>query len=409
MSKNLNILVISYYFPPYQKVGGRRWAKHCKYLNRSGISTFVLAGAFPNSNSSWDKDVVEYEKFVTRITIPEVKTPYYKEKLPVTIFQKTLWKLSLWKSVLKNRYSKKQYKISENTAQLFLNAAIEIIEKQSINTIILSIGPHKYSEVLILLKDRYPTIKYVLDERDDWKGDFIDTLKPDEQILETAFQKKVISQVDLIMTPAMELKRRYESSFTKEVYLLPHCVDLEDIPPYKPFGSASIVKLIYGGAFYKKIENSINLIKKCIDQLSLNKKVAVEFYVSVKGYEKELEHPFIKRYGFIDSQEYFLKVQESNYVILILPPSRAYAMSSKFFELVALRKPILYFGDKGEVSEYLIENRLGYHVTSENLNEITDEILKNIVSESIPDKSYDISSHTFEYQTKLLVTKIKSL
>lgn len=409
MSENLNILVISYYFPPYKKVGGRRWAKHCKYLNRLGIKTFVLAGAFPDSYSSWDKDVVQYEKFVTRITIPEIKIPYYKETLPVTIFQKILWKLSLWKSVIKNTYSKKQHKISEDTAQLFLNAAIEIIEKQAINTIILSIGPHKYSEVLIFLKSKYPTIKYILDERDDWKGDFIDTLKADEQILETEFQRKVISQVDLIMTPAMELKRRYESSFTKEVYLLPHCVDLEDIPPYMPFGNGPIVRLIYGGAFYKKIENSIDLIKKCIDQLSLNKKVEVEFYVSVKGYEKELEHPLIKRYSFIDSQEYFLKVQESNFVILILPPSRAYAMSSKFFELVALRKPILYFGDKGEVSEYLIENRLGYHVTSENLNEITAEILRNIVSESIPDKSYDISYHTFEYQTKLLATKIKSL
>ena len=402
------ILLISYYFPPYKKVGGRRWAKHCKYLIRLGIETHVLSCQFPDSTSSWDKDVLEYEKFVTRIKVPELKTPYFKKTLPTTTAQKIFWKLSLWSHKVKKVFSNTAPKISENTAPYFFKAASLIIEKESVNTVILSIGPYKYSEVMVPLKLKFPIVKFILDDRDYWNEEF-EKLSIKEQIKEKEFQKKVISQVDLIISPYMEMKKRYEASFNKDVYWLPHCVDMEEIPQYKAIEKKSIATMIYGGAFYKEIDSSIDLIKKCVDLLAHHTKVEVEFYVSVKGYEKELEHPFIKRYGFIDSQEYFLKVQESNYVILILPPNRVNAMSSKFFELVAMRKPILYFGGEGDVADYLISNRLGYHITKENINSISIEIFNNIENNLVPDIHFDISMNTFENQTKLLAAKIESL
>jgi hypothetical protein len=260
--------------------------------------------------------------------------------------------------------------------------------------VILSIGPYKYSEVMVPLKLKFPNVKFILDDRDYWNEEF-EKLAINEQFKEKEFQKKVISQVDLIISPYMEMKKRYEASFNKDVYWLPHCVDMEEIPQYKPIEKKSIVTMIYGGAFYKEIDSSIDLIKKCVDLLAHHTKVEVEFYVSVKGYEKELEHPFIKRFGFIDSEKYFTKVQEANYVILILPPNRVNAMSSKFFE--------------GDVANYLISNRLGYHITKENINSISIEIFNNIETKQVPDIHFDIGMNTFDHQTKLLAAKIKSL
>ena len=405
---NSKILVISYYFPPYKKVGGRRWAKHCKYLNRLGIETHVLSCQFPESTSSWDKDVLEYEKFVTRIKVPESKILYFKKTLPTSVAQKIRWKLSLWSHKVKTLFSNTSTKISENTAPYFFKAATVIIEREVINAVILSIGPYKYSEVIVPLKLKFPNVKFILDDRDYWNEEF-EKLPIKEKVIEQDFQKKVISQVGLIISPYIEMKKRYEASFNKDVYWLPHCVDMEEIPTYKPIEKKSVVTMIYGGAFYKEIDSSIDLIKKCVDVLTHHTKVEVEFYVSIKGYEKELEHPFIKRYDFIDSHEYFLKVQKSNYVILILPPNRVNAMSSKFFELVAMRKPILYFGGEGDVADYLISNHLGYHVTKENINSISIEIFNNIETKQVPDMNFDISMHSFEYQTKLLASKIESL
>lgn len=405
----MHILIISYYFPPYIKVGGRRWAKHFKYLNIMGIETYVLSKNFPGLSSSWDKDILEYKKNITQIDIPEPKVPYFKKTLPNTILEKIRWKLSLWKSRIIHTQSITSNNISANTAPLFFEAAVPIILKESINTVILSIGPYKYSEVLILLKAKFPHIKIILDDRDYWNEEF-EKLSSTQLLAEKEFQKNVMNSVDLILTPYQEMKAKYESSFNKRVYLLPHCVDTDDIQKPEPSTKTAPVKIIYGGAFYSNIEDNIILIKKIVSRIAdKEKEVDVNFFVSVKGYEKELEHPLIKRFDFIDSVEYFSKVQKADYVILILPPNRVNAMSSKFFELVALRKPILYFGGTGEVSEHLIKHRLGYHITSENLNEVVEEILTNINTHTIPDKNYDVSLHTFKYQTKLLVDTLIQL
>ncbi len=406
---NPKILLISYYFPPYNKVGGRRWAKHFKYLNIMGIETHVLSKNFPGLSSSWDKDILEYNKTITRIDISEPKVPYFKKKLPSTILEKMRWKLSFWKSKIIHAQPITSNNISENTAPLFFEAAVPIILKESINTVILSIGPYKYSEVLILLKVKFPFIKFVLDDRDYWNEEF-EKLNSTQLLAEKEFQKNVMNSVDLILTPYQEMKVKYETSFNKRVYCLPHCVDTDDIQNSSSSAKTDTIKIIYGGAFYSNIEDNIILIKEIVSLLSgRGKKVNVNFFVSVKGYEKELEHPLIKRFDFIDTSEYFSKVQEADYVILILPPNRVNAMSSKFFELVALRKPILYFGGVGDVSEYLIKYRLGYHITSENLTTSVDEILSNITTQNIPDKNYDVSLHTFKYQTKLLVDTLNQL
>src|SRR5476651_2626409 len=94
MNTENKLLVISYYFPPFKRVGGRRWAKHVKYLNRLGFNTFVLAGEFLNSTSPWDNDIVEYADKITRVPIT-IYYPYFKRILPKNIAQKIVWKLNM--------------------------------------------------------------------------------------------------------------------------------------------------------------------------------------------------------------------------------------------------------------------------------------------------------------------------
>ena len=55
-----NSLFILFYFPPFARVGGRRWAKYLKYLYRQNHNFKVLAGDY-KTTSPWDKDITEYE------------------------------------------------------------------------------------------------------------------------------------------------------------------------------------------------------------------------------------------------------------------------------------------------------------------------------------------------------------
>jgi hypothetical protein len=63
------VLIVSYIFPPKSGIGGRRWAKFSKYLNRMDIDIKVLTFQKKNDSnfSNWSKDIVEYENKIERI------------------------------------------------------------------------------------------------------------------------------------------------------------------------------------------------------------------------------------------------------------------------------------------------------------------------------------------------------
>jgi hypothetical protein len=405
---SLNILIISFYFPPYDKVGGRRWAKHAKYFERLNIKLNVLAGGFEGV-SPWDKDIKSYESKITRVNIEKQQQLYHKRKLPNNIFQKVLWKLSLlfWE-IKKNKLKGNYNDPSIGYEAKFYNKAKEIIQKEKSTVVIVSVGPFNYAGMIPRLKTDFPDIKFVIDYRDYWEDVFVWLNKRQIQT-EVKIQQNILSNIDLVLSPNSEMKNYYSKKFNRPSYLLPHCIDADDILEISVNNNSGKIKLLYGGAFYDDIEENIELIKSYIDKIKEQNPVDVEFYVSVKGYEKELVHPNIKRFDFIGSQDYFKKVLEADYVILILPPNRVNAMSSKFYELVAFRKPILYFGNEGDVSDFIIKNKLGFHITKDNIEGQVKSSIQNKKDLLVPDLNYDISKHTFEYQTKELIKELEKL
>ena len=307
---SLNLLVISYYFPPFNRVGGRRWAKHCKYFEKENINFNVLTGNFQGI-SPWDEDIKSYKEKITRIDLLKSPTPYFKKKLPHNILQKIIWKVSLIFWQLKKKMLKGNYNdTSSGNENSFYNQAKSIIARENINTVILSGGPFTYSSILPILKGDFPHLKLVLDYRDYWEDGFIGL--NDQQInYEKESQQKVVSSLDLILSPNSEMQKYYAETFHKPSYLLPHCIDQDDLKNLPKKTPTQAIQLIYGGAFYDQIGENIRLIRKFIDQLSLFKPTTADFYVSVKGYEKELAHPSLNRFGFIESGLYFEKVIQS--------------------------------------------------------------------------------------------------
>ncbi|MDP1801702.1 MAG: hypothetical protein Q8L81_10135 [Bacteroidota bacterium] len=367
-----------------------------------------MAGGFKGV-SPWDKDIKSYESKITRINIEKQQQLYHKRKLPNNIFQKVLWKLSLifWE-IKKNKLKGNYNDPSLGYEAKFYNKAKEIIQKEKSTIVIVSTGPFTYAELIPKLKADFPEVKFVIDYRDYWEDVFV-WLNKAQIETEVKTQQNILNGINLVLSPNNEMQNYYSKKFSKPSYLLPHCIDADDIFEISQNKNSGKIKLLYGGAFYDDIGENIELIKEYTDKLKQHDPVDVEFYVSVKGYEKELAHPNIKRFDFIGSQDYFKKVLEADYVILILPPNRVNAMSSKFYELVAFRKPILYFGNEGDVSNFIIKNKLGFHITKDNVEAQVKASIQNTKDLLVPDLNYNISKHTFEYQTKELIKELEKL
>ncbi len=402
----MKLLIISYYFPPYPKVGSRRWAKHFKYLRQSGVEAYVLCKRF-EGKSSWDKDVSNLLQYLTQIDVQAPTVPYFQKQLPKNLADKIKWKLSYWTFSFTKKFKLGNYcDVSIGASENFYKAARQLILQYKINTVLISCGPFSYAKIIPQLKTDFPNLKFVMDYRDYWEDGF-SILSEGQRKYELEMQENVLKAVDLVLSPNDEMQSFYKR-FVGKSYKLPHAVDIEDFNFNRPKVESKVLKFVYGGAFYHDISEDLLLIKSFMHETKLYSEVEAEFYVSVRGYENEIDDHLIKRYDFIDSIDYFQKVSDSTAVFLILPPDRANAMSSKFFELVTLKKPILYFGAVGEVSRFIEQHRLGFHIKSENLKHCVNLVLKNVIENTIP-MPYDIAQHTFAFQTQLLIQELESL
>ena len=132
MSKK--ILIISYTFPPSNKIGGRRWVKFAKYFVKNNNDVRVITSKNKHM-SGWLKD---YDYLKTRTTEISFNYPFYLGTNPKNLGQKILYRLHLIWSKL-------------NTSGNFYDKAIhgekELIKKtksfinKGYNNIIVTVAP----------------------------------------------------------------------------------------------------------------------------------------------------------------------------------------------------------------------------------------------------------------------------
>ena len=402
----LKTLFILFYFPPFSRVGGRRWAKHLKYFNRFGSKFKVLAGDF-EGKSPWDDDVKEYESLISRVPV-KVYYPYYKRCIPKNIIQKIKWKSSLlYNNYLAKKYVGNFWDDSRGYEVQFYNKAVEIIRAQEINHICLSVGPFAYSSVLLKLKTEFPTIKITLDFRDYWHDTF-ENLDADKINYELNLKKRVLSKVDLVLAPNNEMCDFFNNKYNVTTYMLPHCIDEEylNISTKKNNAIRKTLTFVYGGNLYTNMDQYIlkliNLIKS-FENLGFS--IVLKIFTMQPNYinlfiENNITYeiaPNLPTKNFIDL------VLTSDALILLRPDWSPNAFSTKFFEYVAMKKPIIYLGPKGNVNDYILKYDLGFVINSEEVKQTAIKFIDNIETHTIPNANYNLSEHTFEFQTKKLI------
>lgn len=407
MNLKMKTLFICFYFPPFNRVGGRRWAKHIKYFQKFGEDFHVLAGDYLTT-SPWDEDLVSYKSKITRISV-SVFYPYFKKVLPTNFLQKTKWLLSLWyNKILEKTYKGIFWDDSRTYEILFFEQAKKIIKTESINHVCLSVGPYSYATILPLLKKEFPNLKITLDLRDYWEDCFLNLSSKNI----AAEEKKIASimkKIDLVLAPNTEICNYYKEKYYKETYCLPHCIDEEFLNIQTaniPKKEANEFIIVYGGNLYNQLEiyihQLINIIKNIEDK---GYNVKLKIYTMQPNYVDLFKQNNISCTisQNLPTKEFIDVVINSDLLVLFRPAWSPNGFSTKFFEYVAFRKPMLYLGPVGEVNKYILDNNLGYTLDEKETFVLTNDLLDNIKTKKIPDINFDLSTHTVEFQTKNLI------
>lgn len=198
-------------------------------------------------------------------------------------------------------------------------------------------------------------MKFIVDLRDFWTGgeNYI-SLAPGDKQAEDLKEKECIENADHIITPAERiatfLRKKYTSS-SKKISVIPHAYDAEEIPSATQKRSDSeIITIAYGGILYENMEDGIQkLIALLKSILNKGKNIRLDIYSFNRSYEalfeKEGVNDLVHYHQPISPSDLFKKFRKETDLLLQLRAGRSYEhfKSTKFYELIALRRPILYF------------------------------------------------------------------
>lgn len=408
MNLKLKTLFICFYFPPFSRVGGRRWAKYLKYLMLNGEDFHVLAGDY-NAKSNWDKDVESYKHKITRIPI-KIKYPYHKKKLPNSFFEKIVWKLSslLW-NLKAAIYIGNFWDDSVGYESVFFKNAVQIIEKNNIEQILITLGPFRISSILVKLKKRYPNLKIIVDYRDRLEESFAnmpDSIVKQEQLL----QDEVLKSIDFVLSPYEYMRKFYKEKYNLRSELLPHCYDEFDFIGLNFDNRTNYIqneiKFVYGGSLYNGLEENFEEYFKFLKSLKkLGYTGITNLYAPQKGYEKLIveSNTHINLLPVLSLKNYYNEILNSDYALIFRPKWSNDNFSSKFFELIRLGKPILYIGDESEVSKFIETNRLGFVLHKLDNDDSIIKMIEKVQNKQVPNKYYQIEKHSFKNSTLDLI------
>jgi glycosyltransferase involved in cell wall biosynthesis len=376
------ILIICYAFPPNPGIGGRRWAKFAKYLDRQGEDIQVLTSTFSGKNkSNWLKDVEVLEK-KGKITQVPTNFPRVLTTSPSSFFQKVGYRVALlyMKAKVKGNYF--------DPSNLWPTHLIPEVEKriaEGYTTIIATGAPFTYIKDLIPVKKRYPQIQIIADFRDPWTNNKIGygytSLSEKRMNREKRYEKDILESYDMLVSVYQEHIQYMKSVVGDANYVhVPNAYDPDDFPEKKAISREDEkIRWVFAGNIY---QHSAYIFDEFIKELLHLKKTNralfdrfdFHFYGSIHPSfkrhfdQKELSNT-IRFFGRISLDQVYHELAKADLTFMFLTDQMNYTKNTKFYEYIAMQKKIAVFSSEGFLAKYVRENKIGYSFTPGTLQE----------------------------------------
>lgn len=399
MNEKKSLLIISYYFPPNPIVGSRRWAKYGKVLQKNGVDVFVIVAETDSEKSPWDKDVEDLNVTYIPSHYPKILDDWSNKNL----MQKIKYKVTdKW---VKTKVKGMPYDRSVFWENELLKSARTCIERNNIRNVLVSTPPHRSAYYMTKLKKEMPTLNFMVDFRDPWMwGTFREypNLSPGKKAKEEAMETEVINQADKIIVPVENMIDNIAShneASKDKLYWLPPGFDEDDFIDVKvQKASNGPIKLIYYGSLYDNLDDHFNALAKGIKLAKQD--VELDIYSNSKAYQAVFEqHQVQEKVTYhkpIPSKDVLQKVAASNYVLLFKPYEYGKDnVSTKYYEIIRSRTPVILIGEAGKASEFIVFNQLGIYCPIAKTAHLVSNLLNGDITIEY-NEVFDVNPYSFQ-------------
>jgi glycosyltransferase involved in cell wall biosynthesis len=384
-----NILIISHTFPPKAGIGGRRWAKFSKYLQRFGRNVYVLTcfNKYPEV-SEWKTDV------------EGIRTEYLPALFPTvvdrpkgSIVKKIQYKL--WLAILKFCVSGNYFDRTIFWKYLIQSKISEYIRTKDVDCVIVTAGPFKISYYVTQLKKSFPEVKFIVDFRDFWTEDSEITsftaLSKRRIETEKKWEKATAINADVIISVADKMTRYFASLTTKNnCVTIPNGYDPEDFVGITNVSTGKTdnkIRLVFTGTLYIKLEYILEPFFKALAQVKasntdLYNRVEINFVGNFPSEYKKLLLKYdvndsVKIESKLSLREVYQRITAADYCLLFLNNVYNFALSTKFCEYISQRKKIIVVANDGYTADFVIKNDIGYWIDPRDPYHKLVQILEN--------------------------------
>jgi glycosyltransferase involved in cell wall biosynthesis len=377
------VLVITYYWPPSGGAGVQRWVKFIKYFKDQNINPFIISvdpdfASYPLIDNSLKNDIPDNTNvYLTRTNEPyslykkinNNQTPYagFANEGRPNFFQK------IARFIRGNFFIPDSRKGWNNFAY---KKAVEILEKENIDTVITTSPPHSTQLIGLKLKETQ-NIKWIADLRDPWTDIYyyksmLHTKWAKQKDLN--YEKRVIEKSDKVVVVSDSIKQLLlnKSNLVKEskIHIIPNGFDDDDFLVSSKNNNSKFL-LSYVGTITK--DYPLDSIKKSISNLNIN----LEFTGKADEPTKLLLNEVASFNNHVKHKESINLLLASDMLLLVIPKisNNKGILTGKLFEYLGARKPILCIGPTdGDAAKIIEECKAGKTFDYSDENGIYDFI-----------------------------------
>jgi len=377
------VLVITYYWPPSGGAGVQRWVKFIKYFKDQNINPFIISvdpdfASYPLIDNSLKNDIPDNTNvYLTKTNEPysfykkinNNQTPYagFANEGRPNFFQK------IARFIRGNFFIPDSRKGWNNFAY---KKAVEILEKENIDTVITTSPPHSTQLIGLKLKETQ-NIKWIADLRDPWTDIYyyksmLHTKWAKQKDLN--YEKRVIEKSDKVVVVSDSIKQLLlnKSNLVKEskIHIIPNGFDDDDFLVSSKNNNSKFL-LSYVGTITK--DYPLDSIKKAISNLNIN----LEFTGKADEPTKLLLNEVASFNNHVKHKESINLLLASDMLLLVIPKisNNKGILTGKLFEYLGARKPILCIGPTdGDAAKIIEECKAGKTFDYSDENGIYDFI-----------------------------------
>ena len=368
------VLIISYFFPPCNLTASQRAYNWGKYFKEFGYDPIIITRKWDhpiNTPSDMGKSSKSME--IVKEVNDQFRVYYmpYKGSLKDRFFEKNKKGKRLIRKAIsfKEQYCQNLSIKSLPYSNIF-NKAKQLLKEESIEHVIVTGNPFPCFQFGYELKKLFSSINWIADYRDDWTtSELVNRNNGLDSILfkmEKKSEKKWLSNAVFFTTVS--------NYYVKKISKLTGLQGFEIINGFEDglnhYTSTLLDKsrfeITYNGTLYpsQKIEPFLSVVKTFIDKFKTQIHIHLNFpglgfdLVQAKRVELALEG-YEEHYTITDRIERHKVIniqQKSNVLLMIAHEGLKGIPSSKLYEYIGLKKPVLLYPNDNDIIEKTLKD-----------------------------------------------------